>query len=275
MRIWLGTSGYSYAEWVGDFYPSGTRAERMLAYYCRWFPVVELNFSFYRLPTADQLRRLAEATPAGFQFLVKLPRTLSHERDPRDVPAFRHAAEALSERGQLLGLLCQLPQAFHDGRDERAWIEQLGNALGDLSLAVEFRHCSWDKADVPDWMRERGLDLVSVDVPDIPALYPRRLVQSGRCLYVRLHSRSAENWYLSDKERYDHDYPEEDLVGWAQQLRAASSQAQQALLLFNNCRRAQAAHNARRMRDILEAMGMEVVAPFAPPPEVQQRSLFD
>src|SRR5262249_35196553 len=65
MQVWVGTSGYSYSDWVGGFYPAGTRSERMLGWYARLFPLVELNFTFYRMPTAEQLARLAEQTPAG------------------------------------------------------------------------------------------------------------------------------------------------------------------------------------------------------------------
>src|SRR5207244_9763012 len=83
MKVWIGTSGYSYPDWVGSFYPEGTRPNRMLAHYAQHFPLVELNFTFYRPPTPDVLARLAEQTPAGFRFLVTVPRPISHEEPPR------------------------------------------------------------------------------------------------------------------------------------------------------------------------------------------------
>lgn len=81
MKVWVGTSGYSYPDWVGDFYPPGTSAKRMLAEYAQVFSITELNFTFYRLPTAQMLARQAAQTPAGFQFAVKLFRGFTHERD--------------------------------------------------------------------------------------------------------------------------------------------------------------------------------------------------
>src|SRR5262249_18625747 len=153
-------------------------------------------------------------TPPAFQFVVKLPRTLSHEASPRDLPAFRDAVDALHDRGQLAGLLCQLPQSTHQGPKPRAWLEDLGRELAGRRLAGEFRHRSWARAEVPDWLREHDIDLVSVDVPPIPNLYPTGLVQSGPHVYVRLHSRNGHNWYLSDKERYDYDYDDAALTGW-------------------------------------------------------------
>src|SRR5205814_10562919 len=98
MQIWIGTSGYSYPDWVGGFYPRGTRPNRMLDHYCGHFPLVELNFTFYRLPTPSMLARLADQTPAGFQFLVKMPRSLSHEESNAELAGFRAAVEELQRR---------------------------------------------------------------------------------------------------------------------------------------------------------------------------------
>jgi uncharacterized protein YecE (DUF72 family) len=278
MQIWIGTSGYSYPDWVGPFYPPGTRPGRMLVHYCRHFPLVELNFSFYRLPTPAMLARMAEQTPAGFQFILKLPRTLSHEADSRDLPAFRQAAEELRQRGRLQALLCQLPQAAHHEPRHRAWLETLAAELVGFRLAVEFRHRSWADAEVPAWLAAHDLDLVSVDVPDLPGLYPRGLVPTGRRAYVRFHSRNAANWYRSDKDRYDYDYEDDALTEWVHALRTAGPGEGGVLMLFNNCQRSQAAANAGRMRDLLRQMvpEFEVVAPFAAPvDEAQQRLLFD
>src|SRR5262245_33382904 len=122
MDVWIGTSGYSYTDWVGDFYPAGTKSNRMLPYYSQHFPLVELNFTFYRAPTAAMLARIADLTPAGFQFLVKLPRSLSHEQRNDDLLTFRNAVKELQGREQLLGVLCQLPQSFHATRRNRTWL---------------------------------------------------------------------------------------------------------------------------------------------------------
>jgi uncharacterized protein YecE (DUF72 family) len=277
MKVWIGTSGYSYADWVGPFYPPGTRSRQMLRYYTEHFPVVELNFTFYCLPTAAALARLAEQTPAGFQFVAKLPRTLSHDEDPRDLGPFRQAVAELHGRGRLLGLLCQLPQATHHERRHLAWLDHLGRELADYRLAVEFRHRSWHRPDVADFLRQRGLDLVAVDVPDIPALYPRGLVQSGPRLYVRFHSRNAGNWYLSDKDRYDYSYTDQELREWTTAVAGAAGGAREAFLFLNNCHGGQAVENARRLRELLAGLGpdLEVVSPAAPPAEPRQRTLFN
>lgn len=277
MQVWIGTSGYSYADWVGRFYPSGTRPAGMLAYYCRHFPLVELNFTFYRLPTADMLLRLAKPAPAGFRFIVKIPQTLSHAQTDHDLAPFQEAITALRDENRLLGHLCQLPQASHDTPAQRRWIERLGTALQPFGLAIEFRHRSWFHREIPAWLADRGLDLVSVDVPALPGLYPKGLVRSSSRLYVRFHSGNADNWYRTDKDRYDYHYRDDELKEWITALGHLTPPADRVLLLFNNCQRSQAAANAQRMRELLERMGppFEVVAPFASPPAEQQRLLFE
>jgi uncharacterized protein YecE (DUF72 family) len=277
MYVWIGTSGYSYQDWVGDFYPRGTRPEQMLSYYGRHFPVVELNFTFYRAPTRPMLLRLAEKAPPGLQFVVKLPKTVSHDHSPMDLPGFRHAVEGLAGRGQLLGLLAQFPQAMHCTRPACDWITTLGQELGHLHLAVELRHRSWSRAGLGDWLAEQGLDLVAVDVPELPGLFPRGWVQSGPTAYLRLHSRNAEKWYKSGEERYDYEYGDDELGEWAEELarRHDEGTTEKALLLFNNCQRGQAARNARRMQALLgeRAPQLSVVAPFGNAPV--QRTLFE
>jgi uncharacterized protein YecE (DUF72 family) len=274
MNVWVGTSGYSYPDWVGPFYPEGMRPNRMLAYYSRQFSLVELNFTFYRPPTPEMLARIADQVPAGFQFIVKLPRSISHEEKPTDLPLFRHSVEQMRRRGCLLGLLCQLPQSHHYSAKRLDWLDRLGQELAECRLAVEFRHRSWARPDIPDWLAERGIDLVAVDAPDLPQLYPSGLVQSTNRVYVRLHSRNAGNWYMSDKERYDYDYGDAELGEWVEAVLRTQERTEEALLLFNNCHGGRAATNARRIISLFTKAGAPTVAPPAPPAP-PQRGLFD
>jgi uncharacterized protein YecE (DUF72 family) len=274
MKVWIGTSGYSYPDWVGVFYPPGTRSGQMLPYYCRAFPLVELNFTFYRLPSAAMLARLADHTPDKFQFIVKLPRSLSHHQRADDLAAFRDALAELQRRKQLMGLLCQMPPSAHYDKKSLKWLQRLGKELSDLRLAVELRHRSWRREDLPKWMADHHLDLVSVDVPDLPALFPRGWIQSGDRVYVRLHSRSAESWYGGGQKRYDYNYSDGELNEWIDAMIAAQEQTEEVLFLFNNCYRGQAIDNARRLRELIEERtAFPVVPPFAEPS--RQRSLFD
>ena len=205
-----------------------------------------------------------------------MPRTLSHDEKSHDLPGFQQALNELQRRARLLGVLCQLPQASHNTPAHRSWLERLAKELAGHRLAVEFRHRSWFHPEVAAWLGARAVDLVAVDVPDLPGIFPRGLVQSSPLLYVRFHSRRAENWYKSDKGRYDYDYTDQELGEWIESIRRSTSE--KVLLLFNNCQRSQAVANAQRMRELLSRMGpeMEIIAPFASAREQpQQRLLFE
>src|SRR5205823_11047641 len=115
----------------------------------------------------------------------------------------------------------------------------------------------------PDWLREHAIDLVSVDVPDLPDLYPRGLVRSGTRAYIRLHSRNAANWYRGSTRRYDYDYADDELAEWVAALEKDGAGLEEVLFLFNNCFHAHAVVNARRLRDLLRRLepGFAVVEP--------------
>jgi uncharacterized protein YecE (DUF72 family) len=276
MQVWIGTSGYSYPDWVGDFYPAGTRSANMLPFYATRFPLVELNYTFYKPPTASALAAQAKKAPPGFQFLVKVPQTISHEQRTDDLPSFRLAASELARRDRLMGALLQLPQSFHHGKRNLDWLAMLGEALDGLRPAVEFRHSSWARPDIPDWLASRGIDLVAVDAPDLTGIYPKGWVQSGRRAYVRLHSRTASKWYAGGKSRYDYFYSDKELNEWVEAAKAAEPVTAEALFLFNNCYGGQAVVNAERLAELFgrRARGLSVVAPFADPNPVQ-RTLFE
>ena len=273
MLLRIGTAGYAYPAWVGGFYPRGTTSHDMLPYYATQFAAVEINSSFYRPPTGVQVAKMARRAPAGFGFTLKVPKSVSHDRSPDDLPAFKLAADHMTAAGKLFGLIFQVPESFRNTVDNRAWLTHVGAALAPHRVAVEFRHKSWDASNLREWMEHVGLDVVSVGVPDVPTLFPRGLRVANRRVYARLHSQNAENWYKDGKLRYAYDYPDETLHEWADGLKAIAEtgRADDALIFFNNCVGTQAVENARR----LGAMLKEVAAiRVAEPTPASQPSLF-
>jgi uncharacterized protein YecE (DUF72 family) len=155
-------------------------------------------------------------------------------------------------------------------------LEALAKEFAGHALAVEFRHRSWHQAEVVEWLRERQLHLVSVDVPDISSLYPRGLVQSSRLIYIRLHSRRPDAWYADDKSRYDYLFSDQEMLEWLNALAQAEGKADKALMLFNNCFSSQAALNAQRVKELLTHLKtpLEVVEPPEWQEDSRQRLLF-
>lgn len=276
MILRVGTAGYSYADWVGPFYPPGTAGHDQLAYYARYFAAVEINSSFYRPPTVAQVEKMARRTPPGFGFTLKVPRGVSHGRDPAELPAFKLAADRLHALGRLLGLLVQVPESFHDAPANRGWLEQVAAGLRPYPVAAEFRHRSWDAPGLDEWATAAGLDVVSVGVPAIPTLFPPGLRVSNRRVYARLHSQNADNWYKGGRDRYDFDYPEPVLRKWAGAVKAVAEagRADSGVFVFNNCVGTQGVWNAKQFVAILKGTAPSVTVIDPPGEEARQPSLF-
>ena len=161
---WLaGTSGYSYKEWKGVFYPEDLAAGDMLSFYAERLPAVEINNTFYRMPRSHVLEGWAEAVPAGFRFVIKASRRITHHaklEDADDAVGFLSARVAKLE-DKLGCVLFQLPPFLRKGP------ERLDSFLSawprELPAAMEFRHASWFDEEVADILRGHGAALCVSD----------------------------------------------------------------------------------------------------------------
>ena len=163
MNVLVGTSGWSYKEWKGSFYPPKMPAEQMLQFYSRHFPTVEVNNSFYRTPSEQVLAGWAGQVPGSFRFVMKASRRVTHNNRLRDDDgSLGYFLRAVNPLGERLGpTLFQLPPNFKKDMD------RLQGFLAALPrhwlAAMEFRHPSWFDQEVYDVLTPRGVALVAVD----------------------------------------------------------------------------------------------------------------
>jgi uncharacterized protein YecE (DUF72 family) len=143
-RLYVGSSGFSYPSWKPDFYPGGTKAADFLRVYAERLDTVELNATFYRLPSEEQLARWAGQTPPGFRFAVKMTGSITHRGRVEQIPTFCERARALGDR--LGPILVQVPPTRP--RDDGLLRLFLDSLDPDLDYAFEFRHDSWAGADL-------------------------------------------------------------------------------------------------------------------------------
>ncbi len=248
----VGTSGWSFTDWVGPFYPPGTRKSEMFSSYVQAFNTVEVNYTYYRMPSGRTMQGLARKSPPNFDFWVKANQDFTHNGDIEGASAFLEALEPLVRHQKLAGVLLQFPQAFHRTSANRRYLSDLIDAFQPAPLAVEFRHRSWQVDSVDQGLAQRNVSLVIPDVPDIPALFHHHPQLTSPVGYLRLHSRKAENWYAGAVERYDYHYDEEQLeqilTQWTDCL---DSQVDKVYAFFNNCHRGQAARNAETFRRLV------------------------
>jgi uncharacterized protein YecE (DUF72 family) len=256
-KILIGTSGYSYKEWVGPVYPPGTPQGQYLRLYAEMFPVVELNFSFYRQPEPAMLERMVYNSGGKLGFAVKAFRELTHEIDPERFEAvsdqFQAGIRPLAEAEKLRAILLQFPYSFHYTRGNREYLARLVDHMSGLPLAVEFRNSEWFHDRVFEGMRKAGLALVCVDEPKLPKLPPPVEEVTSPLGYVRFHGRNAADWWEGqDQKRYDYLYNDDELHEWLPRLASMAEKASQLLVFFNNHWRGQAAQNAKRLMEMIE-----------------------
>jgi uncharacterized protein YecE (DUF72 family) len=198
MQLRCGTSGFSYKEWKGPFYPAGIAAADMLAHYASRLPTVEINNTFYRLPDPALLARWREQVPESFRFAVKTSRRITHVKRLKDceeeADRFFGAVAALGDR--LGAVLVQLPPQF---RVDAMRLEQfLEHVPLTVPAAFEFRHASWLDPAVLALLEARGAAWVVVDEAGAPA--PEALRRTAAWAYVRLRapaysSEALRSWY--------------------------------------------------------------------------------
>jgi len=251
-KFLVGTSGFSFDDWVGGFYPPGTRKQDMFAHYVRHFPTVEVNYTFYRMPSPRTMERLARTAPPGYLFWVKANRSLTHEGDLAGTPAFLDALAPLAGSGRLAGVLLQFPQSFRRTVAARKFLAAALEGLSPAPRAVEFRHRSWEHPSTAEGLRQCGVTLVIPDVPPIAGLYRAPPALTTSTGYLRLHSRNAAKWYAGAVERYDYSYGDVELRDLVDQWSPLAERAEKVFAFFNNCHGGQAAANAEAFRRLLE-----------------------
>ncbi|HEY7402759.1 MAG TPA: DUF72 domain-containing protein [Candidatus Angelobacter sp.] len=237
--IRIGTSGYHYRHWVGPFYPPKTSAAKMLEYYTRHFDTLELNNSFYRLPTIDAFESWRDSTPKNFIFAVKASRFITHNKKLKDP---ENALENLLPRAEHLGrklgpLLFQLPPRW------KVNLQRLEALLEILPrqhrYAFEFRELSWMTADVNRVLQRFNAAFCIYEL----AGYHSPFEISADFTYVRLHGPEAG--------KYQGSYSFSTLRAWAQRIEEWSKKLKAIYIYFDNDQAGYAAQNALALRNMI------------------------
>jgi uncharacterized protein YecE (DUF72 family) len=222
----------------------------------------ELNFSYYRQPDARTLARMVHATPEGFLFAVKGHRTLTHETGgdlAAEARVFKEGIRPLVEAGRLACVLMQLPYRYHYTSAARTYLDRLCSEFEQLPTAVEFRNSEWQRESVYRGLAARGVAYVNVDEPLLPGLpRPTALVTAPHA-YVRFHGRNAANWWTGDNtSRYDYGYTGDELAEWVPRIKELTTKSTNVMVLFNNHFQGKAVDDARKLKELLEEVGLEV-----------------
>jgi uncharacterized protein YecE (DUF72 family) len=258
-RVLVGTCGYSYKDWIGPFYPERTKPGEMLPFYARRFSAVEIDSTYYRIPSSATFASMAKRTPPDFRFSVKVPGSLTHvvaqaQGVTDDARLFRENLAPLVQSGKLAAALMQFPQSFRPSTSSEAYLRELREALPGISLVAEFRSREWQRAQTLDLLAELQIAWCNVDEPQFAGLLRPSSDVVGPLGYVRLHGRNYKKWFRGDAaERYEYSYSVEELAPWTARVADIAAQACQTYVFFNNHRFGQAAGNAQTFARMLLA----------------------
>jgi len=249
-EIYIGTSGWSYpsgfGKWTGIVYPKRWHGDE-LAYYAERFPAVEINVSFYRIPTLEMVRGWIDRTPKRFYFTAKLYRKFTHpefyQREegrspeilPEDILGVRRALDPLMETGKLGALLVQYADFFHKKPETLSALTRTLDLFRAYPLAVELRHPSWNDNEARDVLDHFSAVRVRIDEPFYRNLLDP-VAPNEPFGYWRFHGRNATEWRKpgAGAHRYDYHYSREEIVELAEAIHGRSMKGRRQFAFFNN-----------------------------------------
>lgn len=214
MKTWIGTSGFQYTEWKGNFYPEDLPASKMLPYFAERLHTSEINYTFHRIPSAKTIENWKAQTPEDFRFALKAPQKITHWSKLRDCQdTIAYFCRVISDLGERLGpVLFQLPPTFKkDAEILRSFLRE----LPAIRAAFEFRHESWLDEEIFDLLRSSNLALCLADTEKMAA----STIVTADYGYLRLRRE---------------DYTSEDVARWTTFVRQQGAQWQEAFVYFKH-----------------------------------------
>lgn len=244
-NVLLGTSGWSYTEWEGNFYRKGEKLK--LRAYSKVFRTAEIDSSFYRVPSKGMVMGWLRYSPSDFVFSAKMPKLITHDKKlgqkgdvAKDLEGFFDVMRPLQLGGKLACILVQLPPKYEFNS------ESLGSFFGLLDptfrYAVEFRNLSWMRAETWKFLEKHEVAYVNVDEP----LLPPEVHLTSDFSYFRWHGRGEKPWF-------DYRYSKEELDGWVPKVKESASKVKRIYGYFNNHFHGYAPENCLQL---LEKLGL-------------------
>ncbi|MFC1921542.1 DUF72 domain-containing protein [Chloroflexota bacterium] len=254
--IYFGTSGFSYEDWVGIYYPEGMRKREWLIYYSREFNTCEINSTYYVVPGQSTMKSMVEKTGEDFLFSIKANQKMTHQRkDNAEVfEAFCRMLEPAVDAGKLGCVLAQFPYSFRPDHTNLDYLGVLRERLGELPVVVEFRNAQWLTDEVFNLLRQLDLGFCCVDEPQLPNLMPPLVKATGDIGYVRFHGRNSAKWWQHEHayERYDYSYASEELIEWLPGIRELDSATEKTFVFANNHWQGQSVNTIRQLQMMLD-----------------------
>jgi uncharacterized protein YecE (DUF72 family) len=258
-RYYIGTAGWSYADWEGIVYPpKKERGSHPLTFLAAYINIVEVNSTFYR-PPAVSMSLLWIKKLAGFPdflFAVKAHQVFTHDRvhwSQKDIDSFRLGIEPLRAGKRLATLLFQFPWSFHHSDAHLEYLARLFRAFSGDPVTVEVRHSSWNHPAFYEMLAHHRVCFCNIDQPVIgQSIAPSARATIRDFSYVRLHGRNYKDWFRKEAgrdDRYNYLYSGEELEEWVERIKDLGRNTDKVFVITNNHYRGQALANALQIKN--------------------------
>lgn len=262
--IKIGTSGFSFPDWVDTIYPANIKKGDMLPYYERnlGFKITEINSTYYTIPSQKSFEGMLKKTSADFEFTVKAHKSMTHEIKDKETgkfidnkdafDRFLYAVEPLRKEGRLTAILAQFPYSFHAVKDNYNYLLTFKERLKGTPLVVEFRNYYWHIQRSISFLKENHIGYCIVDEPKLKGLMPYNPTATTDLGYFRFHGRNTNWFHASVSERYDYLYATEELRSFVPDIKNISSTTRKTIVMFNNCHLGKSVKNAIEMLNLIK-----------------------
>ena len=255
MNYKIGTSGYSYQDWKGNFYPESIPRGKMLDFYSSVFNTVEINSTYYKIPHPAVFYHLAQKTPSEFEFIVKVNQETTHKRvdNKKAILQLLESVRPLIEENKFQGFLAQFPYSFKNTPENNDYLKQTKEFVGDHPLFIEFRNWTWKGDEIFDLLKKNEIGYVNVDQPRLKGLIPPQQILTSNFGYLRFHGRNTKDWWEgTNVTRYDYLYSKDQLNEWMIRISHLLKRSYKTFIFFNNHPQGKAVKNALMFKEMLE-----------------------
>ncbi|MBN2571078.1 MAG: DUF72 domain-containing protein [Ignavibacteriales bacterium] len=268
-KLYIGTAGWSYKDWVPSFYPlPQSKTFDWLQFYSQYFNVVEVNSTYYAY-TSQQIingwiKKVEEIE--DFSFTIKLHQDFTHKKDFDDdkIKSVCNNLDLLEKSERLGGLLLQFPYSFSCNNANISYLTKLLEVFENYVKFVEVRHTSWNNKEAFDFLQQHNTSLCTIDQPKIGSSIQFKPLITNNTAYIRFHGRNAEAWknsinnfgakqtYEQQSERYNYLYTPGELVQISQQIKEIYDKVKKIFVIMNNHPVGNAVANAFELLHLLK-----------------------
>lgn len=270
-KIFIGTAGWSYKDWVPSFYPKAqTKEFDWLQFYAQYFNVVEVNSSYYTYLNPNIVKAWLNKVDGydDFLFTIKLHQDFTHKRNytKEQIQSVRYNLDVLKKAERLGGLLIQFPYSFAFNQPNIDYVKKLQEIFDDVDNFVEVRHPSWNNNEALEFFKTNNLSLCTIDQPQIGQSIPFKPIVTNDKVYIRFHGRNEKAWkeslnnfgkpqsYKQQNERYSYLYSPGELVGISQQTKEIFDKVKKIFVIMNNHPKGDAVANAFELLHYLKEL---------------------